>query len=113
MITRHQHLAFILATACLLVSSAARANGDVYYISMRGLQTEAVPSYVEVSAAPTAQRTTAVSACNGQSYYATPPDASTISTARAAGEVVHLHRGQAGAPPSVSRIICMIDAAGP
>lgn len=105
--------ATILAGMLVLGWPAGADNpAHVYYISMRGLTTEAAPSFVVVSREQTSQRTATVTGCGGHNYYATPADAATVSTARANGEVVQLHRGQEGGTAQSSSIVCIIDASG-
>lgn len=112
---RHTLIAVLALLAQWMGSSTAHAQQPpvVYYISMRGLQTEAVASFVVVVRAATAERATAVAGCDGRTYYATAADAAAISAARAAGELVQLHRGREGEAPGTTPIRCILDASGP
>lgn len=113
MTSGNRYVAGALALAAVIaLSRPSEATEPVFYISMRGLLTEAAPTFVVVEQAQTAQRTTAIAGCDGHTYYATATDAAAITTARANGEVVQLHRGPQGAPPQNSAIKCIIDAAG-
>ncbi len=55
---------------------------------------------------------TPIAGCDEQTYYATPADAQTIAAGRAAGEVVQLHRAEAGGSVQASAIVCVIDGQG-
>lgn len=83
-----------------------------YYVSMRGLTTEMAPSFVSVVLVQNATHTVSLSGCDERTYYATAADATTIAAARAAGEVVQLHRAEPGDPPQASGIMCIIDGSG-
>ncbi len=108
-------IAMLVLLAAWLGAPIAHAQQPpvVYYISMRGLQTEAVASFVVVVRTTTAERATAVAGCDGRTYYATAADAAAVSAARANGELVQLHRGREGDPPGATPIRCILDASGP
>lgn len=113
----HKSLCFPIVLACVALSAAPilpafADDPPLYYVSMRGLTTEATPSFVTVVRTQTAERTTAIAGCDELTYYATAADAQTIATARANGEVVQLHRGAAGGSAQTSAIICIIDGSG-
>jgi len=116
MMHRTQYFPIVLACAALGCAFILPAFADdpppVYYVSMRGLTTESAPSFVTVTREADATRATSLAGCDELTYYATAADAQTIATARAAGEVVQLHRGAQGGSPQSSAIVCIIDGAG-
>ena len=103
--------ALSLAAAALALPSLAADTGD-YYLSMRNLTTETVPGFIAIKRTAAAPYTTALSGCDGRTYYATSANAATVAAARASGEVVQLHRAEAGQSPQQSVIVCLLDPAG-
>lgn len=103
--------AAVLAAA-IAGGSAAASESATYYISMRGLTVEAAATFVVVEAQASATRTAAIAGCDELTYYATPADAASVSAARAAGELVQLHRAGPGQTAQTSSIMCVLDAAG-
>ena len=100
---------FIAAFAAL---AQAQADPPTYYLSMRGLTTEAVASFVLVTRTDDAAHSSPLAACDELTYYLTPADAAAVAASRAAGELVQLHRAETGQTPQQAAIMCILDAAG-
>jgi hypothetical protein len=107
-------LRLVILAGCLgAISMASMAQGSFsYWISMRGVAAEAQPSFVTLSPVLTTSHTAAFPGCHGRTWYLEPAAAASVQAARAAGETVQIHRGPSGSAPSVSTVICLIQADG-
>ena len=81
---------------------------DVFFIAMRAPAIELVPRYISVSPDETDTVTAPISGCDGQTYYATPDDATVIAAALANGNIVELETGDTGTPPQNAAVVCII-----
>ena len=106
-------LAGVLAVAIAMLTIPVMAQPSFsYWISMRGVAAEAQPSFVVLSAVPTATQTVAFAGCHGRTWYLDAAAAASVQAARAAGETVQVHRGPSGSSPAGSTVICLIQADG-
>jgi hypothetical protein len=101
-------LAALVATGTVAVAQGTQA----YWISMRGVATEAQAQFVPISPVITASHTVVFAGCRGRNWYLEPGAAATVQAARSAGETLQIHRGPAGSLPSGSTVICLIQADG-
>lgn len=88
------------------------SSPSIYWVSMRGIATESAPSFAIVVPVADATRSMPIAGCDARTYYASATDGTAIASARAAGEVVQLHRGEPGSTPESSSIMCVIDGSG-
>lgn len=79
---------------------------------MRGVASEAKPTYVVLSPVATSSYSVAFVGCRGRTWYLQPAAAVSVQAARASGETVQMHRGAAGSSPAASTVICLIQADG-
>jgi hypothetical protein len=110
---RSNALAGVLAGVIAMLATPAMAQTSFsYWVSMRGVAAETQPSFVVLSAVPTATQTVAFPGCHGRTWYLEAAAAASVQAARAVGETVQIHRGPPGSSPSGSTVICLIQADG-
>ncbi len=99
--------------ACLLgVGQPALADDtqDVFFIAMRAPAIELVPRYISVFPDETDTVNAPISGCDGQTYYATPDDASVVTAALANANIVELESGDPGTSAQNASVICVIQS---
>jgi hypothetical protein len=95
---------------CCLFSTAALAqSGTEYFFSMR-LGSQSGPSFVAAVVAQGGAQTSAVTSCDGNTYYLASTDAATLSAALSAGATVQFHSAPSGTAPLNAPIVCMVQA---
>jgi hypothetical protein len=108
-----RHVAASLFTCAIAwaVSSPVLADDPpsaIYFIAMRAPDVDPVPRFVSLSASATDSQSAAVTGCDGQTYYATPDDASVVSAALSNGNVVELASGPTGTAAQDSAVVCVM-----
>jgi hypothetical protein len=103
-------LAAAVAGSLVLPVHATEPQNMSYWISMRGITEEGQPSFVSLSYVQTTTYSVAFAGCRGRTWYLQSGAASTVQSARAAGETVQIHRGEPGSSPQSSTVICLIQA---
>jgi hypothetical protein len=93
-----------------LQAGATEPQNMSYWISMRGITEDGQPSFVSLSYVQTSTYSVAFAGCRGRTWYLQSGAASTVQSARAAGETVQIHRGEPGSSPQSSTVICLIQA---
>ena len=102
-------LAGLMAVAWIPGILHAQDN-SVYWISMRGITEDALPSFISASAVQTESYPSVFQACHGRKLYLRSADAATVATSRASGDTVQVHRGVSGSSPQQSTVICLVQA---
>jgi hypothetical protein len=101
-------LLFGIALVLAPVSVSAQTTYN-YWISMRNFATDPAPIYVVASPTQTAQQTSALQACDGNTYYLAPGDYSTLQGELQNQAAVQLNTST-GSDPTASSLVCMIQA---
>lgn len=102
-------LAGLMAVAWIPGILHAQDN-SVYWISMRGITEDSLPSFIPASAVQTESYPSVFQACHGRKFYLRNADAAAVSSSRASGDTVQVHRGVSGSSPQQSTVICLVQA---
>jgi hypothetical protein len=103
--------ACLLCVGIVLASSFASAQtSTIYWISMRSYRDGTPLSFVPAATASSDQQPVAVTACDGNTYYLSQADYSTMQAALANQSTVQLNSGPDGSTPDTSAISCLIQA---
>lgn len=85
-------------------------SDDVFFIAMRAPDIELVPRYINISADESDTANAPISGCDGQTYYATPDDATVVTAAMANGNIVELMSGDTGTSAQNASAVCIIQS---
>jgi len=105
--------AVIFSVACWVSTSQVLADDpppDVFFIAMRAPDLDPAPRYISIYGDATDAASQEIAGCDGQTYYATPDDASVVSAAMANGNIVELASGAPGTAPQNAGMICVIQS---
>lgn len=83
---------------------------EQYFVAMRIPQVDPVPRFVPISPSQTVDRATALSGCDGNTYYLTSPDAATVDVALSSGATVQIQVAEPGVAPEDTLVLCMVQA---
>lgn len=99
-----------LITSGALSPSAADDSVPIgHLISMRSFVADDAPRFVAAVATADDERSAAVLACDGQTYFLAASDAAAVQVALGNADTVQLHTTQGNDPPSEAAIICLFE----
>jgi hypothetical protein len=111
---------FVAALVTLLMwpafATTVRADGSppppnrAFFVAMRAPVVDPGPRYVSASPVPVDGKPTAITACDGNTYYLSLADGAAVRAAIANGNTVQLQIANLGDDPSVSQPVCLIQA---
>jgi hypothetical protein len=102
-----------LLCGCFLLASfsASAQTSTIYWISMRSYVDGTPLTFVPAATASSDQQPAAIIACDGNTYYLSQTDYTTVQAALAGQLTVQLNSGPDGSTSDTSAIVCLIQAA--
>jgi hypothetical protein len=109
---RRRAAVIFFSAACWISASPVLADdtADVFFIAMRAPNLDPAPRYISVYEDATDTVSQEIAGCDGETYYATPDDATVVSAAIANGNIVELQAGATGTAPQDAGTVCVIQS---